>query len=74
MTKKTSNVQETKPIAYDALLYPVFDADYEDEEKEVIGYEWMIDEIIKYGRILERQERQLMRKQELVNRIFVLSV
>jgi len=41
MTKKTSNVQETKPIAYDALLYPVFDADYEDEEEEVIGYECM---------------------------------
>ena len=41
MTKKTSNVQETKPIAYDALLYPVFDADYEYEEEEVIGYECM---------------------------------
>lgn len=26
------------------------------------GYEWMIDEIIKYGRILEREERIEMRK------------
>ncbi len=26
-------------------------------------YEWMIDEILKYGRILERHERQEMRRQ-----------
>jgi len=38
------------------------------------GYEWMIDEIIKHGRILERQERQEMRKKELVNGTPVLSV
>ena len=38
------------------------------------GYEWMIDEILKYGRILERQERQEMSKQELVNGTPVLSV
>lgn len=25
------------------------------------GYDWMIDEILKYGRILERQERKKMR-------------
>ena len=27
------------------------------------GYDWMIDEILKHGRILERQERQEMSKQ-----------
>lgn len=31
------------------------------------GYDWMIDEILKHGRILERQERHRMRKQEDIN-------
>jgi hypothetical protein len=41
------------------------------------GYDWMIDEILKYGRILERQERQErqeMRKQETINGVTVVSV
>jgi len=37
-------------------------------------YDWMIDEILKYGRILERQERQEMCKQENVNGVPVVSV
>ena len=42
--------------------------------KGFAGYDWMIDEILKYGRILERQERQEMRKQETVNGVPVVSV
>lgn len=32
--------------------------------KGFAGYEWMITEILKYGRILEFQERQEIRKQQ----------
>lgn len=42
--------------------------------KGFLGYDWMIDEILKYGRILERQERQEMRKQETINGVPVVSV
>lgn len=42
--------------------------------KGFAGYDWMIDEILKYGRILERQERQEMRKQETINVVSVVSV
>jgi hypothetical protein len=42
--------------------------------KGFAGYDWMIDEILKYGRILERQERQEMRKQETINGVPVVSV
>jgi hypothetical protein len=38
------------------------------------GYDWMIDEILKYSRILERQERQEMRKKENINGVPVVSV
>ena len=38
----------------------------ERNSKGFAGYDWMIDEILKYGRILERQERQEMRRQGLI--------
>lgn len=38
------------------------------------GYDWMIDEILQYGRILSRGERQEMRKQEAINDVLVESV
>jgi hypothetical protein len=46
----------------------------ERNSKGFAGYDWMIDEILKYGRILERQERQEMRKQETINGVPVVSV
>jgi hypothetical protein len=37
--------------------------------KGFAGYEWMIDEILQYGKILERQERQDMRKKDAVSEL-----